>query len=190
MKLTTENATYKLMNEILNALNNKLIVGSFFCDLEKAFNCVNHDIFLSKLEMYGITGTDKELYHSYLKGRYQRVVTYNKTHHGAFSNWALIQHEIPQRPILGPLLFLLYMNDLPQFINNKSTPILFADDTSILFTHLNPSEFNSNTHTVLETTSAWFKNNYPSLNFEKLVIFNFRLRIDHLLIWRLSLLIS
>jgi hypothetical protein len=131
MKLTTENATYKLLNEILNALNNKLIVGGIFCDLEKAFDCVNHDILLSKPETYRITGRDKELYHFYHKSRYQRVVIYNKTHHGAFSNWALIVHVIPQRSILGSLLFLLYLNDLPQFINNKSTPILFADDTSI-----------------------------------------------------------
>jgi hypothetical protein len=139
-------------------------VGGIFCDLEKAFDCVNHVILLSKLETYGITGTDKELYHSYLKGRYQRVVIYNKTHHGAFYNWALIKHGIPQCSILGPLPFLLYVNDLPQFINNKSTPILFADDKSILFTDSNPTEFNSNTHTVLENVNAWFKNNYHLLN--------------------------
>jgi hypothetical protein len=54
------------MNEILNALNNKLIVVGIFYDLEKTFNCVNHDILLPKLENYGISGTDKELYHSYL----------------------------------------------------------------------------------------------------------------------------
>lgn len=81
MKLTTENATCNLMNEILNALNNKLIVGDIFCDGEKAFDCVDHDMLLSKLETCAITGKDKELYHSYLKGRYQRVLIDNKTHH-------------------------------------------------------------------------------------------------------------
>jgi len=59
MKLTMENATHKLTNEILNALNNKLIVGGIFCDLEKAFICVNHDRLISKLETCGITGIDK-----------------------------------------------------------------------------------------------------------------------------------
>jgi hypothetical protein len=77
-KLTTENATYKLTNEVVNAMNNRLIVGGIFCDLKKVFDFVNHDILLSKLEIYGITGKEKELYQSYLKGRYQRVSIYNK----------------------------------------------------------------------------------------------------------------
>ena len=62
------------MHEILNALNNKLIVGGIFRDPEKAFNCVNHDILLSELGTYGITGKDKKLYHSCLKGRYQGLL--------------------------------------------------------------------------------------------------------------------
>jgi len=88
MKLTTENTTYKLMNEILNVLNSKLIVGGIFCDLEKAFSCVNLDILLQKLETYGVTNKDKELYSSHLKGRYQRVLICNKSHHySTLSNW-------------------------------------------------------------------------------------------------------
>jgi len=57
--LRTDNATYKLTTEILNAMNNKLLVGGIFCDLEKAFYCVNHDILLSKMKLYGIS--DKEI---------------------------------------------------------------------------------------------------------------------------------
>jgi hypothetical protein len=59
MRLTTENATFRLMKEILNALNSKLMVGNIFCDLKKAFNCVNLDILLLKLETYLITGKGK-----------------------------------------------------------------------------------------------------------------------------------
>jgi len=61
------------MNEILTALNNKLIIGGIFCDPEKAFDCVNHYRLISKLETFGTTGIDKELYQLYLKGRYKRV---------------------------------------------------------------------------------------------------------------------
>jgi len=101
------------------------------------------------LETYGITGKGKELSHSYLKGRYRRILIYNKTHHySTLSNLALIKHGAPQGFILDLLLFLLGMNDLPQFVNNKSAPVLFADDRNILFTHSNTTEFNSNTHKV------------------------------------------
>ena len=69
----TEDAIFKLMNEILKALNNKTLAGSIFCDLEKAFDSVNHDILLLKLSYYGISGKAKLLLESYLQNRYQRV---------------------------------------------------------------------------------------------------------------------
>jgi len=73
-KLKTDNATYHLSNEILNALNNNLLIGGIVCNLEKAFDCVNHKILLTKLEFYGMTGNHYKLYKSYLMDRYQRTL--------------------------------------------------------------------------------------------------------------------
>jgi len=68
---------------------------------------------------------------------------------------------------LGPLLFLLYINDLPKIINKTSAPIIFADDTSILFAHSNPVEFNKNIYIVFITLNKWLRANQLSLNFNK-----------------------
>jgi len=123
---STVKASYKLIDDILNVLNNKLMVGGIFCDVQKAFDCVNRNILLSKLEFYGITEITYKLLKSYLKGRYQRVVLNNYSSHSC-SNWGEITHGVPQGLILGPLLFLLYINDLPQITNDNSKIVLFAD---------------------------------------------------------------
>jgi hypothetical protein len=70
---TTEKAIYKLINETLSALNNKLAVGGIFFDLDKAFDCLNHDVLMSKLQFYGITGKAKSWFESYINNGYQRV---------------------------------------------------------------------------------------------------------------------
>ena len=75
--IATEDTIFKLTNEILSALNNKTIVGSIFCDLAKAFDCVNHDLLLFKLPYYGINGKAKLLLELYLQNRYQRVPIVN-----------------------------------------------------------------------------------------------------------------
>jgi len=142
--LRTDNATYKLTTEILNAMNNKLLVGRIFCDLEKAFDCVNHNILLYKLKFYGISYKALQLYQSYLGNRYCRTAIYNGNEN---SNKVI---NCAKGSILRPLLFLLYINDLPKIINKTLTPTIFADDTSILFTHSNLIDFNKNISTVFK----------------------------------------
>ena len=72
--MSTENASYILLNEILTALNNKQIVGGIFYDLHKAFDCINHAILLEKMNFFGVSGKFYNLVKSYLDGRYQKVV--------------------------------------------------------------------------------------------------------------------
>ena len=84
---STEQAIYQLTNNILKALDSKQLVGGIFCDLTKAFDCVDHDILLDKLEFYGITGIENNLIKSYLMERYQRVIIKNKSSNIYYSKW-------------------------------------------------------------------------------------------------------
>jgi hypothetical protein len=136
--------------------------------LEKAFDCVNHNILLHKLEIYGITGTSKNLYSQYLSDRYQHVILKeNLTHCNLVSNWSKIQHGVPQGSVLGPLLILLFINDLPLAIGGPATLILFADDTSLLVTDKNLSILITKLSANLQIVYNWFKSNLLSINFLK-----------------------
>jgi len=98
--IATEDAIFKLTNEILNALNNKAMAGSIFCDLEKSFGSVNHDILLSILPYYGISCKAKLLLESYLQNRYQRVhITNSYLNTNTVSKWTKIKYGVPQGSI-------------------------------------------------------------------------------------------
>jgi len=85
-------------------------VGGIFCDLSKAFDYDNHDILLVKLKFYGVRGHTFNLFASYLKSRYQRVITGTSVSNIYFSEWHEVKRGVPQGSILGPLFFLLYIN--------------------------------------------------------------------------------
>ena len=94
-----------MINGILTALNNKLLVRGIFCDLHKAFDCVNHTIPLDKLEFYGVEGKFKNLIKSYLNGRYQKVTLGNITDDGMSSKWEMIKKRHSARLHSWPLVF-------------------------------------------------------------------------------------
>ena len=94
------------------------------------------------MKFYGIRDKDLKLYQSYLGNRYCRTAIYNDSENSnKVSDWTKVRHGVSQSSALGPLLFLLYINDLPKIINKTSAPIIFADDSSTLFTHPNLIDF-------------------------------------------------
>ena len=145
--LSTEIASYNLTTDMLSSFSSKLLVSIVVCDLQKAFDCVNHDILLSKVEFYGILGNANKLIKSYLKDRYQRVLLKNNSFK-YFSKWQSVKHRVSQGSILGPLFFVFYSNDLPKIISDMSKLILFANDTSIIITNSDPYELKKKTVTV------------------------------------------
>src|SRR6218665_303500 len=122
--LSTEFALLDLTNQITKALDDRQITVGIFLDLSKAFDTVNHSILLDKLEHYGIRGTPLNWISSYLSNRYQYVAIED-----ICSSLLPLTCGVPQGSILGPLLFILYVNDI-KTITDLSL-IMFADDTNI-----------------------------------------------------------
>jgi hypothetical protein len=177
---STQKAAFNLLKEIINALNNKRIVGGIFCDLHKAFDCVNHEILLAKLEFYGVTGNFLKLIKSYFEHRYQRVKICGKLNHDTvYSEWKRIKYEVPQGSVLGPLLFLIYINDLPKAVNAIYTPVLFADNMSVIITSMNSRDFCDNIMSALEKVNNWFTTNLLSLNLDKTNFMHFKTKNSH-----------
>ena len=135
--------------------------GVVFLDLKKAFDTVNHQILLNKLNCYGITGTAHKWFASYLSNRSQYCQV-----NGGISKPSRMISGIPQGSILDPLLFLLYINDLPNCLNSVKCN-MFADDTQI---DTSGNDINTVTNALnkdLKNVSDWLTVNKLSLNTKK-----------------------
>ena len=138
-KYSTSHAIISIVERINTALNAGKHVAGVFLDFRKAYDTVNHSILLKKMHAYGIRGNILDWFKKYLNNR-EQFTSINKTH----SDKKNISCGIPQGSVLGPLLFLIYINDLPN-VSKKLYSILFADDT----------------------WQIWFASNKLTLNIEK-----------------------
>ena len=106
------------------ALDKRNIAGALLTDLSKAFDCLNHELLIAKLEAYGFNNSALRFIYDYLKNRMQRTKV-----NGSYSSWRKLLYGVPQGSILGPLLFNIFINDIFLFLE-KTQIANYADDNS------------------------------------------------------------
>ena len=143
------------------AIDNGKLAGALLTDLSKAFDCLNHELLIAKLEAYGFDQSSLSYIYSYLSDRKQRTKVNN-----SYSSWSNVKSGVPQGSILGPLFFNIYLNDIFYFVN-KCDITNYADDTT-------PYAVGTTMDTLLNSLEKdtkilikWFRDSYFQLNADK-----------------------
>ena len=148
-----ETALLNITDNWLKAMDNSELVGAVFLDLSKAFDLVNHDTLLAKLAKYHTETNTLDWFRSYLTDRTQVVSVSD-----VLSSPLNLEDGVPQGSILGPLLFSIYMNDLPLLLKNTEVDI-YADDTTIWSSGTNCTDIQNTLNISLDKANSWFKLN-------------------------------
>ena len=167
-KYSTNHALIHMTEKIRSAIDSGKVTGGVFIDLQKAFDTVNHEILLGKLAHYGFRGPINDWFRSYLTDRKQKVVI-----NGFESECKSMLHGVPQGSVLGPILFLLYINDLHNCIKYCTT-YHFADDTNLLNICDNYKILQKSLNQDLKLLNSWLTANKISLNEGKTELIFFR----------------
>ena len=163
-----QNAITELIGNIQKNLEeNKNSIGVFI-DLSKAFDTLDHKLLLKKLEIYGIRGTVLSWFQSYLENRTIRVKVQSVKGQTIYSEQHEITYGTPQGSCLGPLLFLVFINDLPNTVIHGLS-LLFTDDTTLLHSHSNLKYLKWTAEDDLNRLMDWFRANKLTLNLDKTV---------------------
>ena len=172
----TQHAILDILNKIQSNVDKKLYSCGIFIDLKKAFDTVDHNVLLCKLHHYGIRGIINAWFSSYLSCRTQSTQIGSTV-----SNKETILCGVPQGSVLGPLLFLIYVNDMHRS-SNKLDFYLFADDTNLLYADKDLSNLETIVNEELLRLCEWLNSNKLSLNIAKsnFVIFHpYQHKVDH-----------
>lgn len=170
--ISTEDALAQFINSIYEKMDKSKPVAAIFIDLAKAFDTLDHNHLLKKLEYQGIRGLPHELMKDYLSSREQTVKIGDSQ-----SDVQIMTYGVPQGTVLGPLLFILYMNDLFECkIRGQITA--FADDTSIVFSGRSWTEVIENMEVGISIVQEWFSNNSLTVNIQKTNFILFGSHID------------
>ena len=160
-KRSTTSALIKFSDEILSSMENGNMCGTVSLDLSKPFDTVQHEFLLKKLRWVGVSDLDLRWFESYLDDRSQRTACANHV-----SDPLPVTIGVPQGSILGPLLFIVYINDLPGIINHCQVSI-YADDTIIYCCSSSTDIIQDSLNSDLAIVTEWLYMNNLTLNFEK-----------------------
>lgn len=164
----TQNALIDLVDMICNKLSEKQMVGAIFLDLKKAFDTIDHNILLNKLNIFGVGPNSLDLLADFLNNRRQYVVVDSSKSEIKVNNIG-----VPQGSILGPLLFLMYINDI-SCLPIRGKLIMFADDCSLFYPDSNISSIKQSIGHDLVILENYFKNNKLILNMSKTQLMCFK----------------
>lgn len=172
---STQSAIYQFTSSILNIIEDQKIALGMFLDLSKAFDCLNHEYLIEKLRRYGVRGNALDWLKSYLSDRHQQVII-TRDHKTIRSDMKITNVGIPQGSVLGPILFIIFINDLNyiETVNRNCKVTCYADDTNILIGASSPQELVTEGTYLFRVVKEWFQQNKLIINKDKtkLIVFS------------------